>query len=194
MNLVVVILVLLPKDVIAVSDLCMSSLLTMIQVLCSICCGCCVSAKMLAYSLDQPCACVNHCGPFCALLCIVAMIASGLGVLASYYPSLQVTVNLVNACGLIPLYALIRYNLRMKFKIGSPDSWLGDCFIMCCICTEPCAACQDMRSMPVSEIDLFSIILTKHRFPVGTGWASANKLVFNATTRQRVESCGLNTK
>ena len=110
---------------------------------------------MLAHSNDQECYCINHCGPVLLVYIVLFVASIGANILASVLqvPSLA-TIGYVGICAFWALWTILRRNLRMKNDVGSPDSWLGDCFMMCCICTEPCSYCQLMRSMPVSKFFL----------------------------------------
>merc|ERR1712137_643533 len=97
--------------------------------LCSTFCGLCVQAKMLAYSNDQECYFVNHCGP----ILIVYLIS--LAIYAVFYTVAIVlgvpigSLGAIGAFAFFALYAVIRRNIRMKYNVGSPDSWLGDFFM-----------------------------------------------------------------
>jgi len=41
----------------------------------------------------------------------------------------------------------------MKYNVGSPNSWLGDFFMMCCCFTNICSMCQEFRAIPISGWD-----------------------------------------
>lgn len=110
-------------------------------------------SKALAYSNDQDCFCLNHCGP----ILLIYVIAIGLGLvslLITFLTGFAYTspIAYVGSCFFYALFALLRRNIRLKFNVGSPDSFLGDFFMMCCICTEPCSYCQLLRAMPVRFI------------------------------------------
>mmetsp|Transcript_9794 Transcript_9794/g.12073 ORF Transcript_9794/g.12073 Transcript_9794/m.12073 type:complete len:237 (-) Transcript_9794:74-784(-) len=121
--------------------------------LCSACCGLCVQSKMLAYSVDQECFCVNHCGPYLVVYLVALAIEVTFYVVSAVLGIPLGSVGALGSCFLLALLALTRRNLRSKFNVGSPDSWLGDFFMMCCVCTSPCSLCQEFRSMPISGWD-----------------------------------------
>ena len=71
-------------------------------------------------------------------------------VLAVFYSSVLIfVVSSIPAAVAFLLPVQIRRNLRAKFQIGLPGSYLGD-FLMC-LCFGPCSCCQVVRSMPVSN-------------------------------------------
>eukprot|EP01094_Clydonella_sp_ATCC50884_P018635 TRINITY_DN3481_c0_g1_i1.p1 TRINITY_DN3481_c0_g1~~TRINITY_DN3481_c0_g1_i1.p1 ORF type:complete len:243 (+),score=58.92 TRINITY_DN3481_c0_g1_i1:54-731(+) len=106
---------------------------------CFLCCSCCVYGKMLASTTETPqCALVNHCGPFC-LAVVINGIVEGSG-------------SVLNCI----LHSVIRRNSRMRAGVGPAAFTLGDFCMVCCPCTAPCAMCQQLRSMPVSDWDWYA--------------------------------------
>ena len=83
--------------------------------------GCCSFMKLYAYSMDQECACLNHC-------CILMIPYVG-GIIAS---------------------VSLRTNLRAKWDVGyGPHEcigWVGDC--LCQWICGPCVFCQSLRAVP----------------------------------------------
>jgi len=121
--------------------------------LCWTFCSPCTFTKLLAYSMDQECFVVNHCGPVCIAYCIAVVWAITISTLSAI---LQVPLNSLSSVGYVGycgLAAILRHNLRVKFKVGSGNSWVGDWFMGCCPCTAACNGCQECRSVPVEGWD-----------------------------------------
>lgn len=102
---------------------------------CVCCCFYCVQAKLLASSLDQPCAFVNHCLPFCVGI-LADMVVEGSGSV----------VMCVLGC-------LIRSNLRRRRGVGKDELTPGDFLMACCPCTSSCSFCQHLRSVEIEDWD-----------------------------------------
>jgi Cys-rich protein (TIGR01571 family) len=112
-----------------------------------ICCPLCVNARMLAYSLDQECAFINHCGPVLLLVAVAIMIFGVVSVLLFLVSPFLLSIGVVGFLVLSMLRTLIRRNIRVKYTVGVPTSWIGD-FLVTIFC-DSCSLCQQLRAIPV---------------------------------------------
>ena len=114
-----------------------------------------MQTKLLAYSLDEECHIINHCGVVCLFICLLVVAIAICTVLTAFvspffYPAIAVL-------GILPImfYMILRRNIRMKYNVGSPNSWIGDLFMVCCCCTSLCSMCQELRAVPIEGWDWF---------------------------------------
>ena|SRR3990167_365398 len=113
---------------------------------CYTCCNICVQAKLLAASNDQEYYFINHCGPILiALVLICVSFGIGFGLAALYKATYAIIIFGFFIFILIGM--LIRRNVRLKYNVGSPLSWIGD-YLMALFCC-PCIYCQVFRAVPV---------------------------------------------
>eukprot|EP01004_Peranema_trichophorum_P007818 NODE_6591_length_867_cov_36.272849_g5995_i0.p1 GENE.NODE_6591_length_867_cov_36.272849_g5995_i0~~NODE_6591_length_867_cov_36.272849_g5995_i0.p1 ORF type:complete len:241 (+),score=33.03 NODE_6591_length_867_cov_36.272849_g5995_i0:56-724(+) len=118
---------------------------------CFLWCAPCVSAKILAYSVDQDCQLVNHClipWAFVAIPNILFIICAS--TCCSYCSIFQYLAPAA-------LSTLLRHNLREKYNVytsSEAEGWLGDfLFSYFCSC---CSWLQQIRSMPIDGWDWWS--------------------------------------
>ena len=107
------------------------------------CCGPCASAKLLAATLDQDCAFVNHCGPYLLIM------------FCSWLPIIGFCISLLS----LYLAGAIRHNTRVQVGTGNAEHCFGDALLANCPLTAPCACCQVLRSQKV-----FLYVLVKTNF------------------------------
>lgn len=107
---------------------------------------------MLAYSADQEFYCINHCGPFLIVIAATIVLSGIVGALSYILSPFIVPLAPLGALGMYFLFLLIRRNIRMKYNIGTPNNWIGDCFMICCPFTSMCSFCQELRAIPVCFI------------------------------------------
>jgi len=108
---------------------------------------------MLAYSLDQECFCVNHCGAVLLFGAVSVVICATVSTLLFLITPSLLTVGISGGGLLFILSAIIRHNIRLKYNVGYPSSWIGDLFMSCCFVTAPCSLCQELRAIPIEGWD-----------------------------------------
>lgn len=104
---------------------------------CWFCCAPCSSAKLLAYSLDQDCYFINHCGPFLLVI------------LLSWIPIISFCSSILS----LYLNGAIRHNIRVQQGVGNAEHCFGDALLSNLCCTAPCSCCQELRSVPIEGWD-----------------------------------------
>ena len=87
-----------------------------------------------------------------------AVISTVILVIAAFIsPYLGVVAALSGFLGLA-WPTLLRRNIRTKYNVGSPKSWIGDFFMVCCCFTSACSFCQELRAVPVEGWDWFTAL------------------------------------
>eukprot|EP00992_Anisonema_acinus_P008604 TRINITY_DN4720_c0_g1_i1.p2 TRINITY_DN4720_c0_g1~~TRINITY_DN4720_c0_g1_i1.p2 ORF type:complete len:133 (-),score=23.92 TRINITY_DN4720_c0_g1_i1:44-442(-) len=108
-----------------------------------------MGSRLLATSLDQPMAWANHCGPI--WLPIAGIICGQLLQMVRELAVPGLLLELASAVAALLVSVLIRHNLRVRY--GVPGNLIGDC--VCTCCCGSCAACQELRSVPMEGWNLW---------------------------------------
>eukprot|EP01095_Lingulamoeba_sp_RSL-Kostka_P005712 TRINITY_DN172_c0_g2_i2.p1 TRINITY_DN172_c0_g2~~TRINITY_DN172_c0_g2_i2.p1 ORF type:complete len:176 (-),score=19.09 TRINITY_DN172_c0_g2_i2:146-673(-) len=110
----------------------------------------CAGPKCYSYAQNQDCHFVNHCLPFFLVLLLFIPFVNFI-----LYPIIYFL-----------FWTTFRSNLRKKHGIGEPNCGICDCCTGC-ICTSPCMACQEIRSVPREAWDWY-LAYTENKYPTAS--------------------------